>query len=49
MIGNHQGANRSMEEWNRVYGYENPINFDEVDYDDIVERYIDKAEKAMSP
>ena len=48
-VGNDKTSTRLLNEWNRVYGYQNPIMYDDVDYDDVAERIISKAEKRMRP
>ena len=47
--GKRTEALEILREWNRVYGYENPIVFSEIDYDDMAKRYITKLEKRRRP
>ena len=47
--GKRTEALEVLREWNRVYGYENPIVFSEIDYDDMTKRYITKLEKRRRP
>ena len=47
--GKRTEALEIMREWNRVYGYENPIVFSEIDYDDMTKRYITKLKKRQRP
>tara|TARA_R100000458_G_C8276069_1_gene251243 strand:- start:25 stop:3993 length:3969 start_codon:yes stop_codon:yes gene_type:complete len=47
--GNYPKGEEIMREWNRVYGYENPIVWSDVDYDDLTKRYITKLEKRRRP
>ncbi len=48
-VGDNKTSIRLLNEWNRVYGFQNPIMYEDVDYDDVAKRIITKAEKRRRP
>ena len=48
IMGNTASAKKILGEWNRVYGYENPILLDDVDFDDVFDRLIKSKIKSLS-
>ena len=49
IAGDHQQAGRLIAQWNKTYGYESPILYDDVGPDQIAQRVALKYEKLIPP